>query len=207
MSYMKRVCDNIVPLSSSSDCIVALREWYFTEETHDHEAPTETCELCDKAELRYHFKIQNKYNHNTLQVGSQCINKFDISVYDAGRELDKAEAKKKLARLVREMHRESCIKSLKRLSDSEESSILRNAVAFYEENDYLTPRYANVIFWKLTQYSINHSPSFFRISLKRQKYIDDLERLETWQVHRFWAALSSSQKKKAEELGHTPPAV
>src|SRR5699024_92669 len=81
----------------------ACEEWSFTERTVDHEQPTETCELCDQEELRYHFEIQNALTHKCLWVGSQCILKFNLSVFEEGRKLSAADSKKKLDRLMQQM--------------------------------------------------------------------------------------------------------
>jgi hypothetical protein len=76
---------------------------------------------------------------------------------------------------------------------------------YYKRHGTLTPKYANVVFWRLKTNGIDHQPSFFKVELKRQQHIDDLQSMPTGRVHRFWAALSPAQRKKAIALGHTPP--
>jgi hypothetical protein len=76
----------------------AFAEWSFTENTVDHETPTETCELCDQQDLRYDFEIANPYTEAALWVGSHYILKFDVAVIENGRRLSPEEAKRHLAK-------------------------------------------------------------------------------------------------------------
>ena len=65
-----------------SDHLLAAKEWEFTGKVIDHEVTDRRCELCEGENLRYHFEIKNKGNNNELMVGSTCITKFDITVWD-----------------------------------------------------------------------------------------------------------------------------
>jgi hypothetical protein len=205
-SYPKRVADNILPLSVSGDLSEAFQEWFFTENTEDHEDVIENCQLCNQEQLRYHFEIKNKFTEEILQVGSSCILKFNVTVYDEKHSvLNEKDSKKKLEKLLQKMRLESCIKSLEKLAIIENNNILKNALAYYSKNKYLTPKFAFVVFWKLKEKNIDHTPSFFKVSLKRNKFKEDLKLMDTRRVHLFWKALTSSQKKLAIEYGHHAP--
>jgi hypothetical protein len=204
-SYPQRVRRNILPLSVAESLPEAFEEWTFTDEIEDHEEPIETCQLCEQEQLRYHFKIRNALTAKVLWVGSQCILRFGLSVFEDGLKLSEKQAKKKLERLTQQMRLESCIKALERLAEAEENDILNSALAYYDENKYLTPKQAFVVLWRLRENNIDHSPSFFKISLKRERYRDDLRDMKTSRVHIIWPALSSTQRRLAEELGHTAP--
>jgi hypothetical protein len=204
-NYPQRVRDNILPLSVGSTLPEAFEEWSFTEKTIDHEEPIETCELCEQEELRYHFEIRNALTQKTLWVGSQCILKFNVSVFEHGRRLSAADSKKKLDRLMQQMRLQSCINALERLAKAEDNSILSSALEYYKKNKYLTPKYAFVVLWRLQKNKIDHSPSFFKINLKKGKYQDDLQQMELGRVHVIWPALSSSQRTMAIKMGHTSP--
>jgi hypothetical protein len=203
--YSRRVRDNILPLSIAATLPEAFEEWSFTENTIDHGEPTETCELCEHEELRYHFEIANALTDHTLWVGSQCIQKFDLSVFEAGQRLSPVEAKKKLDRLVQRMRLESCIQALEKLADSEANEILSNALTYYRKNKNLTPKYAFVVLWRLQKNQIDHSPTFFKVSLKKIRHQEDLRQMPTDRVHFIWPALTTTQRKMATEMGHTPP--
>jgi len=204
-TYPQRVRDNILPLSVGSSLPEAFEEWSFTENTIDHEEPIETCELCDQEELRYHFEIKNTLTKNILWVGSQCILKFNLSVFEEGRRLSPSDSKKKLDRLMQQMRLESCVKALEKLALTEQNEILTNALAYYKKNKYLTPKFAFVVLWRLQQNRIDHSPSFFKINLRKDRYKVDLREMQTTRVHTIWPALTSAQRKLAIDLGHAAP--
>lgn len=204
-TYPQRVRDNILPLSVGSTLPEAFEEWSFTERIHDHEQPTETCELCEQESLRYQFEIKNSLTHNILWVGSQCILKFGLSVFEEGRRLSGSDAKKKLDRLMQQMRLESCIRALERLALAENNAILSNALVYYKKNKYLSPKFAFVVLWRLQKNNIDHSPSFFKVNLKRDKYQQDLKAMALSHVHTIWPALSSSQRDMAIRMGHSAP--
>lgn len=204
-SYPQRVGDNILPLSVGSTLPEAFEEWSFTEQTIDHEQPIETCQLCEQEDLRYHFEIRNSLTNKVLWVGSQCILKFGLSVFESGRRLSEGESKKKLDRLMQQMRLNSCVRALEKLAIAEKSAILTNALGYYKKNKYLSPKYAFVVMWRLQSNKIDHSPSFFKVNLKRTKYQQDLRAMQDSHVHAIWPALSSSQREMAIRFGHTPP--
>ena len=204
-SYPLRVKQNILPLSIADNLPAAFDEWFFTEETYDHETPDAECHLCDKEEIRYHFQIRNKYTEKELWVGSQCILKFGLAVYESGLLLEPREAKRKLSQLTKKMQLESCIKALEALAVKENNDILSSALKFYKTNKYLTPKFAFVVFRRLDKNRIDHHPSFFRIGLRKRKYQNDLKNMPSDRVHIFWKALTATQRKLAASLGHSAP--
>ncbi|NOJ43901.1 hypothetical protein [Bradyrhizobium australiense] len=204
-TYTKRVRDSILPLSVADTLPKAFEEWRFTGHTHDHEEPHETCQLCGQEGLRYHFEIQNRFTNHSLDVGSHCILQFNVAVYENGRRLTPADAKRQLEKLVQKMRLDSCIRALERLARAENSQILSGALKYYRTNKKLTPMQAFVVFWRLRRNRIDHDPSFFNVTLKKKRYMDDLAAMETSKVHYFWRALTPSQRKHAVTLGHTVP--
>lgn len=204
--YSQRVRDSMLPLSVAGTLPAAFTEWQFTENTVDHEAPIEVCQLCGQQDLRYHFEIANQFTEATLWVGSHCILQFDVAVLENGRRLSPEEAKRRLAKLTQKMQLEACIRALEKLAAREGSPILSGALDYYRRNKKLTPKYAAVVFWKLQAFRIDHHPSFFQVELRRDRHVEDLRRMPTRRVHRFWGALTPAQRKKAVALGHEPPA-
>jgi hypothetical protein len=204
-TYSQRVLDNILPLSVGDTLPSAFEEWSFTERTEDHEQPIETCQLCEQEDLRYHFEIKNALTGHTLWVGSQCILKFGLSVFENGNRLSEGDAKKKLERLVQKMRLESCVRALENLASAESNAILANALDYYKKKKALSPKYAFVVLWRLQSNRIDHSPSFFKINLKRSKYQQDLRTMKLSHVHAIWPALSLSQRQMALRFGHSPP--
>ncbi|AMG74261.1 hypothetical protein [Sphingopyxis granuli] len=128
-----------------------------------------------------------------------------MAVIEKGQRLSPTEAKSHLAKLTQQMQLESYIRTLERLAAKESNPILSGALDYYRKNKKLTPKYAAVVFWKLQAFNIDHHPSFFQIELRRAQHIDDLRQMPTARIHRFWSALTTAQRRKAVELGHTPP--
>ncbi len=204
-TYPQRVANNILPLSIAGSLPEVFKEWFFTEKTKDHEQAIEDCELCDQEQLRYHFEIENRDTKKRLWIGSSCILKFKVAVFENGRLLDEKRTEKKLNALMKKMRLESCIKALEKLSASESNDILKNALDYYSKNKYLTPKFAFVVFWRLKVNKIDHHPTFFKVSLKRDSFKQDLAQMPTDRVHMIWPALSSSQRKIAIKFGHEAP--
>lgn len=92
MSWAERAAANLLPLSKEkSDLANALREWRYTGDFHDLEAPIENCQLCDHPDIRYQFEIRNLLTGNTLLIGSECINRFGIAATDEEGRLARTE--------------------------------------------------------------------------------------------------------------------
>ena len=106
---------------------------------------------------------------------------------------------------MQQMRLQSCIKALEMLAAKEGNDILSNALTFYKKNKYLTPKFAFVVLWRLQSNGIDHSPSFFKVNLQRDKYQQDLREMALSRVHVIWPALSSAQRKKAIAMGHKEP--
>lgn len=204
-TYSQRVRQTILPLSVGDTLPNAFVEWYFTGQTEDHEEASEHCELCGQDGLRYHFEIANRFTQHILQVGSHCILQFDVAVYEGTQRLTASEAKRHLEKLAQKMRLESCIRALEKLARADQSSILENALVYYRANKKLTPKQAFVVFWRLRRNRIDHSPSFFNITLRKKRYVADLQNMETSKVHFFWMAMTANQRRQAIRLGHAPP--
>lgn len=200
------VPNRLLAYSYSTNPGEALEEWHFTGDTVDHEKPIASCELCDQTDLRYHFRIYNDQTGNELWVGSHCILKFDVPVYDdAGNRLSAKRAESKLNSLIEKMQLAYCIRALESLAVAEKNEILATALRYYRARGYLTPKQANVVLWRLKKNGIDHKPTFFKVRLTKGKYRDDLASMPDFHVHTIWPALSPKQREFAIECGHTPP--
>ena len=205
MSFPHRVAENILPRSKAQNLPAAFREWHFTGYTCDHGEAEEICQMCEKEQLRYHFEIKNRLTDHALMVGSTCILRFDVPVFDGDRELTKKEATKHLNDHMRRMRFESCMRALEALAKAEGNPILPNALRWFRQHGSLTPNFAFVVFWRLQQNKIDHDPTFFTVSLRRHQHQDDLRRMPSDRVHRFWKALTPSQRRMDIEFGHAEP--
>ena len=206
-SFPQRVQDNILPLSVGDTLPEVFTEWLFTERAYDYGKPTKTCELCEQESLRYHFEIRNRFTQKTLWVGSHCILKYQVPVFEQGKEVTDVDAKKYLNHLMKKMQMDSCLAALQRLAGSEGSSILQLALDYYRQHATLSPKHAYSIFWRLRSHRIDHNPSAFKVNLKPAELQEELRGMVSGHVHTFWPALTSKQKELASSLGHTPPAT
>lgn len=204
-AFLRRVEANILPKSVSKVLTEALKEWRFTEHTQDHEDAIEACQMCEQEELRYHFEIANGLTRERLWVGSQCILRFQVAVFEEGVQLGAVAAKRKMAALLSDLRLAACLRALERLAIAEDNVILANALDYYRDHNYLTPKQAFVVLWRLNRHNIDHSPSFFKVRLKREQHRDDLAQMEPSKVRLIWPALTATQRRIAEELGHSPP--
>lgn len=185
----------------------AIKEWFFNGQSEDHDEPVATCELCNNHGLRYRYQIENRFNQNTLWVGSKCIERFHMPIRDEnGILLDWPATRRKLNSLKRRREYESCVKALERVAAQESNSaILHNASSYYHEHKCLTPKFAFVVLWRLKVNRVDHAPQFFKVSLKRNKEKADLRDMPRHRVHLLWPALSPSQRQLAVRLGHCAP--
>ena len=208
-AHWKRVCERILPLSRAQDLLQAFKEWRVTDRVTEDEEVAATCGLCDKEGLRYQYEICNQYTQYVLWVGSECILKFVIPVFEAGVLLDPRSARRKLNRLRKRPQHDSCVKTLERVVGKENNpktwDILRSALDYYRQNEYLTPRYAYVVFWRLKEHKIDHIPKLFKVGSKEKKDKIALRDMSDSHVNIIWPALSPGQRRLAAKFGHHGP--
>jgi hypothetical protein len=209
--YLKKMFGTALPLSSQKQLPAVLNEWYCTERVRDHDLDDVGQVVEAERPLRFYFEIKNQRTKQCLWVGEDFILKFGIQLIENGqlptpsRTSSTSRTRKKLAALKNRIRFNACLGTLRGLKARESNDILKAALDYYEKNDYLSPKYAFVVFWQLTSKSIDHCPSFFKISLKKAKYKKDLALMPTESVHLIWPALSSRQRQVAERYGHCAP--
>ena len=185
------------------------QEWSFTGTQTDHEEPSQVCELCGMTGLRYHFQIEHESSGETMEVGSECILRFDIAYYENGRRIDdKAEIRRSLGKRVKEMQRRAAIAALDRLADLEGNDMLKIAADKMRNEQPLPPKLASTVLWRMSNRRIDHQPSTFKVRLTRDADKAALKQMavEEWRVRYLWPALTSAQRETAKRLGVKPPA-
>ena len=205
-NHINTLMNTIVPLSLHSTVVDSIPEWFFTGKIVDSCVPTRTCELCLNNHLRYQYQIKNRFTGHRLMVGSSCILQFGVPVYSScGVLLNTQDAKSRLNELLYLSRQKICLSRLKELAITEDNRILANALEYYSNKGFLSPKFAFVVFWRLKVHNIDYSPSFFKIILKTSRFKDDLRSMTANKVHVIWPALSPSQKQIATSYGHTAP--
>ena len=204
--WVKNSLKNLLPLSEEKeDFKVALKEWFFTGEIVDHETPIEVCELCEKDELRYHFEIKNNLA-NSLWVGSKCIEKFDITIYDeSGNEVTENKDLY-LQKQARKKHIKTVFENLEKTNGKGKTNGRCNkeldiyCIDRYNLEGKLDPKMLNYLFKRLDEEEIFYDKRFFVISLKSDENKIKLLELNNEQFQRIKKALSLSQRKFYEKI-------
>ncbi len=198
MDWAKAAIDNLIPLSKEQDDLAtALNEWCWSAGFEDYGSPIETCQLCTKTGLRYHFEIFNKETQNTLLVGSSCITRFDIAVYDeAGQQLKGKARDKKLTDKISEAKRERSLAVLRELwgvSEKHQNFIKKCGVKF-KESKGVSPKELFFLFNLLEQHNLQYDPSLYKISLRKRDDKEQLIEMSDPDRNMVWPALEHRQR-------------
>ena len=205
MNWAKRSAENLLPLSKDKNSFkAALREWLYTGDMYDLEIAEETCELCEHPEIRYQFKIVNRHNGNEMLVGSECINKFEISATDdVGHVLDREDSRRRVNRdrrfLVNEARKKRMITTLVELSVAEEEFDIDSFISYVLDRDAFTPNQLGFLFWRLDEHQIDYKPSDFKVVIRRNREKDQLRQMDDWKIRKLWRSFSPNQRKWVQE--------
>lgn len=202
MKYTQIARKNLLRTSSNKTNInEAIEEWEYKGEIHDAGIAMKNfkCQLCDHPKLRWQFAIVNKKNKNKLLIGSECINKFRISVYDAyGKILNQEKAKLKVGADRREAitkAQTNCVlNSLIILMDKDKEFFgIDGYIKHYQTHKAFSPKQLSAIIWRLDKNNIDHEKNFFRMTIKRKDYKNEYLKMEEWKIKKIWNCLSVSQ--------------
>lgn len=208
MSWIERIKKNVFPVSNEKYNIrKALDEWVYEGDMFDVEVPNEICELCDQQNIRYQFEIVNNQNSNSLLIGSECINRFNISVIDdSGSKLSTEDARKKVSkdrsRLVTEAKEKSVLNTLVTLATKDQEFNIESFIEYFKEKKAFTPNQLALLIWRLEKARIDFKRSHFKVTIRRNREKDQLLNLEEWKLRRIWDCLSNSQKQFVYEKKH-----
>lgn len=203
--WVKNSIKNLLPLSEEkNDFKLALQEWFFSGEIIDYGDSRENCQLCEKDELRYHFEIKNKLN-NSLWVGSSCIEKFDITIYD-DYGIEVTENKNAyLQNQARIKHVKNVFSALLKTGSKGQTSgkpnkeLDNHCVNKFNLEGKLDARMLNYLFKRFDEEGIFYEKRFFKISLKSEESKEKLLKLSLEQFDRIKKALTIPQRKFYED--------
>jgi hypothetical protein len=200
MSYYQKVQRNLLPLSQEqNDLALALQEWEHSGQVQDHLAPVEVCQLCEHPRLRYHFEIVNRHTRASLQVGSSCIHKFDISVYDEQGHALLGDAKSRhLKKEISQQQREMMLEPLRELYEalSSERPRIKRCVDRFKRRKGFSPADLYYLFGLLGKHNVVHTPQIYKIVLRSKRDQVELFSMSRGKVELVWPALSHSQRQK-----------
>lgn len=201
MSKMRqRAIENLFFHSKENQQIdLAVKEWEFTGEMVDHLSANNRCQLCEGENLRYHFEIQNATSNSTLWVGSSCITRFDIAVYEDGVELF-AEAKEKyLKKKIEEKKQELMLNQLRdlyRAATTDEKEFIEYYVDDFKSRGAFKPDHLLELFHLMKTYAISYESVLYKINLRSGYDMQNLLRLSKDKLELIWDCLSVSQKAR-----------
>ncbi len=192
---------NLLPLSESRIFAEALKEWAYNGDNYDLLHADEVCQLCEYMGLRFQFTIINRHNGKELLVGSECIKRFpSIAVLDAeGNVLSSSKARQKVdsdrRRLVTDAKLRSVLGSLALLAISEPNIGIESFEEDLKKRGAFTPKQLSLLFWRLEKNSVPHTKAYFKLSIRRPLYQQDLLSMEDFKIKRLLPAMSASQKR------------
>ena len=199
--WRNKSIQNLLQFSvENNDHTVAAKEWRFSGNVIDHCVANQICQLCEGENLRYHFEISNKTKEVSLLVGSSCIKKFDISVYDhEGNELFGAQKDSFLKKKIQEKKQELLLEQL-RLLWNKSSQDEREEIEFYV-NDYkqkkgFSPEGINFIFSQMDKHHVEYTNVLYKISLRSQFELLSLVNMSATEQEKILPCLSVSQIKR-----------
>lgn len=198
--WLETARTNLLRLSQEAqDFPAALREWEHTGRVLDHGAPLATCQLCEHERLRYHFEIRNRCTAATLLVGSSCITRFDIAVYDdRGQALSGPAKEERLKDKVREQQREARLAPLRELYRVAEAErgIIRQTVLESEARRGFSPAQLLTLFRQMDRHGIRYQPTLYKVRLRSEFDQQQLLRLSAEERVLLWPCLSVQQRRR-----------
>ena len=202
---------NLISFSEEkSDFNIALDEWEYWGFMTDLGVSIGKCDLCDFPKIRYKYQIVNKVNQNEMYVGSECINKFSIAVFDdCGTKLNSDEARKKLVddkrKYIENANLHHVLNTLVLLKHEEKDFEIDDFIDYYNDRGAFTPNQLKVIVWRLNKYNIKHNPKSFKMIMRRNREKEQLDKMEDWQVKKIEPYLSARQRKRVSEIRSKDP--
>jgi hypothetical protein len=195
--------ENLLVNSHAQDNFqIALKEWYYTGYLEDLLDQRETCQLCAQPNLRYHFEIRNRVTGSILWVGSSCIEKFEITVYDeSGHELIGDERTKLLESDRKKKQTEMALEPLRRLWQKEgvEHETIKNYVDAFKKRNGFVPQHLLWLFREMKRQNISYVPELYKVTLRSEADRDSLYKMSDDERGVIWFSLSIQQQKRYED--------
>lgn len=197
----KAVINLLKNSKENSDHSIAAKEWEFTGTVIDHLTSNHRCQLCEGENLRYHFEIKNKTNNEcSLLVGSSCIKKFDITVFDeGGNEIFGSQKSTFLQKKIEQKKKQKMleqVRSLWKVSTFEERNTIEYYVDEYKIKNGFSPDNLNELFSLMEKHKIDFAAVLFKVSLRCQSELNSLLNMSEQERSRMLPSLSVSQKKR-----------
>ncbi|MCP4425956.1 MAG: hypothetical protein GY803_15795 [Chloroflexi bacterium] len=170
MDWLKKAEETLFPKSEEqNDLQKAILEWDFTGDVKDYGRPCKQCEICGNDGLRYHFEIRNAKTGGRMSVGSSCITRFDIAVYDEnGQAIPQKEKQTFLKKKIDERARENILETLRRLWRAEaplRRQMIESYAANFKKYHRFSPKEILFLFKAMEANQISFNPRSFKVAL------------------------------------------
>ncbi|MCB2181259.1 MAG: hypothetical protein KQH63_04500 [Desulfobulbaceae bacterium] len=190
--------------NESQDYKKAANEWEFSGSVTDHIVSNQICQLCEGENLRYHFEVINRVKkHNSLMVGSSCIKKFDITVYDeSGEEIFGKQRDYFLKKKIDEKKQEVMldqVRSLWKKASSYDQSLIEYYVKCYQRENAFYPEDLANLFGLMKNFDIEFAPTLYKVLLKGKSNLRSLLNMSKNDQDRVLPCLTAAQKKRFSE--------
>ncbi len=200
--WRNKAIENLLKYSKEKkDHTIAAKEWCFSGNVVDHFISNQICQLCEGENLRYHFEIlRDNPDKLSLFVGSSCIKKFDISVFDdKGKEVFGTEKNTFLKKKIEEKKQELLLEQLRLLwskSNTDEREEIEYYVHNYKRKNGFNPEELCFLFSLMGNYQIEFTPILYKVSLRSQFELQSLRNMTEKERDMILPCLSVAQKKR-----------
>ncbi len=169
MDWLKKAEETLFPQSEEkTDLPKAILEWDFTGQVKDYGRPYMKCEICGHDGLRYHFEIRNVKTKARMSVGSSCIARFDITIYDKdGQAIPQNKKQKFLKEKIDALAKEQILEALRQLWQAEplRQSLIESCAANFKKHHRLSPKEIVFLFEAMQANQIDFNPRSFKVAL------------------------------------------
>ncbi|MCK6517846.1 hypothetical protein L6R46_22645 [Myxococcota bacterium] len=217
--WHQRIAPQLLPRSEEQSSVeLALDEWVYGRECRDHYEAVEVCQLCLQQGLRWHFQIGNGATSQTLWIGSECIKRFDLGVWDqaTSQVVHGAAASRLLAADLRRLEEAARIKRLTDLiaqaaalePDDDDQRYWRQIGEQLVEKRPLTPCRLDYLLLALDYLHLPRPEAKdLKVEAKREHHQRDLVDLPQPAWERVEPYLSAAQRETAEWRRNPRPAA
>ncbi|WP_339195261.1 hypothetical protein MKY27_11740 [Solibacillus sp. FSL R5-0449] len=171
-------------------------DWYFTGKAEDMGERINSCDLCNTA-IRYVYYIQNKITGEILGVGSDCIERFNVTMMKSGVRSSRVETLKEVNKYKYHFKKENAnqyvFNTIDKLSWPNIGSYKKN----YSDNGYFTPEQSFALFNYLDKQGTVYDKRKFKINVDTKKNMNKF----TYQKFKVIEdALTDNQKKECKKF-------
>jgi hypothetical protein len=163
-----------------------ISQWLPTDEITEDGYCRGHCELCGKQHTRWGYGIENIHTKRNLSVGSSCIHKFFPELKGHIRQSKQRYIENKIKALLDEIGlREPWFKVK-----------VDDFYSQYKDRKGFTPGQMALVGYRLKKYDLFHSTKWFKVTLRKAKYVDDVHGMEEWKRACVLPYLTSKQRQK-----------